>query len=144
MTFLPDVNVWIALAVVEHTHHTAAVEWAQSADWDALAFCRVTQLGFLRLLANRHVMGEKVLTRHNAWLTFDALLSLNPGFTFAKEPPGLDAVWRVTFAPGADGPNAWTDAYLAAFAESTGFTLVTFDNGFSKFKGLPIKILQSQ
>jgi predicted nucleic acid-binding protein len=35
----------------------------------------------------------------------------------------------------------WTDTYLAAFAEVTGYRLVTFDQGFGKYKKLSVEIL---
>jgi hypothetical protein len=41
------------------------------------------------------------------------------------------------------GHNFWTDAYLAGFAEASGFTLVTFDQGFRQYKNAPLKILSS-
>ncbi len=56
MTFLPDVNVWVAIAVAEHEHHDRAARWLESTHGHSLAFCRVTQMGFLRLLTNVHVM----------------------------------------------------------------------------------------
>jgi len=34
--------------------------------------------------------------------------------------------WRGLTTNGIVGHNFWTDAYLAAFAEAAGFTLVTF------------------
>ena len=39
------------------------------------------------------------------------------------------------------GANFWTDTYLAAFTEVTGYRLVTFDQGFAKYKKLSVKIL---
>ena len=62
MTYLPDVNVWIALAAERHTHHHAARRWFGNLQNEKLAFCRLTQMGFLRLLTNRHVMQEEVMT----------------------------------------------------------------------------------
>ena len=56
MTYLLDVNVWIALAAERHTHHRVARRWFSNLLDEKLAFCRITQLGFLRLLTNRHVM----------------------------------------------------------------------------------------
>jgi len=32
-------------------------------------------------------------------------------------------------------------SWLAAFARRTGFTLVTFDRGFSKYRDIPLRIL---
>jgi uncharacterized protein len=61
MIYLPDVNVWIALAADKHVHHNVAKHWFMNIQADRVLFCRITQLGFLRLLTNRHVMGEEVL-----------------------------------------------------------------------------------
>jgi predicted nucleic acid-binding protein len=58
MTYLPDVNVWIALAAERHIHHLPARQWFNAIGDERLAFCRITQLGFLRLLTNKHVMRE--------------------------------------------------------------------------------------
>ena len=57
MTYLPDVNVWIAMYSPGHAHHLAALDWFNGSSESDLLFCRVTQMGFLRLLTNRHVMG---------------------------------------------------------------------------------------
>ena len=56
MTYLPDVNVWIALAVSGQVHHRTASVWLEEAGDEIITFCRVTQLGFLRLLTNQRVM----------------------------------------------------------------------------------------
>jgi predicted nucleic acid-binding protein len=61
MTYLLDVNVWIALAAERHTHHRVARHWFSNLQDEKLAFCRLTQLGFLRLLTNKHVMQEEVM-----------------------------------------------------------------------------------
>jgi predicted nucleic acid-binding protein len=62
MTYLPDVNLWIAFRVAEHVGHKAAMEWMKAAGSDTIALCRVTQMGFLRLLTNSRVMAGDVLT----------------------------------------------------------------------------------
>ncbi|HEY0758459.1 MAG TPA: hypothetical protein VGD59_04290 [Acidisarcina sp.] len=66
MTYLPDVNVWIALASNRHVHHQAAKAWFETLADERSVFCRITELGFLRLLTNIHVMGEDVLTPERA------------------------------------------------------------------------------
>jgi uncharacterized protein len=55
---------------------------------------------------------------------------------FAEEPPDIEAAWRSLTQVGSFSSNAWSDAYLAAFAISSGFELVTFDSGFGRFAGL--------
>jgi len=49
---LPDVNVWLAASWSRHSLHNSAKEWVDAEQGD-LAFCRVSQMAFLRLLTNR-------------------------------------------------------------------------------------------
>jgi hypothetical protein len=142
MICFPDVNVWIALTVAEHTHHKAATNWYNSAEWDALVFSRLTQMGFLRLLTNEHVMGKRAASSPGAWKIMDNLLR-NPDIRFAAEPAGIESVWREFSESPQSSPNLWTDAWLAAFALTTGFRLVTFDRGFSRYEGIPLEILSA-
>jgi len=140
MTCLPDVNVWVALAVAEHVHHRAAKAWLDAAQDDTVAFCRVTQMGFLRLLCNPRAMAEDVLTPARAWRALDAFC-VDSRILIAAEPPGLEASWRALTTPRAPGANFWTDAYLAAFASAAGHTLITFDKGFRRFDKLRLRLL---
>jgi hypothetical protein len=141
MTCLPDVNVWVALAVAEHVHHKPAREWFETVLGDTLAFCRVTQMGLLRLLTNPRVMAGDALTAARAWDLLEAFYS-DSRILFAAEPPGLECAWRAaTRQRHRAGPNFWTGAYLAAFASTAGHQLVSFDQGFSRFAGLRVRIL---
>ncbi len=56
MVSLPDVNIWIALAAEGHVHHAPAREWFTAQADVSVAFCRITQMGLLRLLTNPDVM----------------------------------------------------------------------------------------
>ena len=140
MICFPDINVWIALIVVEHIHHEAATDWYASAEWDTLVFSRITQMGFLRLLTNVHVMGNQVASASGAWTIMD-WLRLSTDIRFAAEPEGIEEIWRSLTASRQSSVNLWTDAWLAAFAMSTGFTLVTFDQGFARYNDVPLKVL---
>ena len=103
---------------------------------------RITQMGLMRLLTNPAVMGRDALTGAMAWSIVDELLD-RENIRFAREPDGLDQAWRSMTPAVRISPNFWTDAYLAAFARTTGFTLVTFDRGFSKYRDVPVKILRA-
>jgi len=140
MIYLPDINIWIALTVAEHVSHEAALEWVQAASGDTIALCRVTQMGFLRLLTNARVMAGDVFTADRAWRLMDQIRQ-NDRVVFVSEPSGLEHTWRTMTGYHQEGANFWTDTYLAAFAGATGHTLVTFDHGFRKYKNLPIQIL---
>ena len=59
-SYFPDVNIWIALTYRGHVHHPLAGRWFDGLGSEPVLFCRFTQLGFLRLLTNAHVMGGQV------------------------------------------------------------------------------------
>ena len=141
MTYLPDVNVWVALTVGEHIHHASATAWLSNCREDLLVFCRITQMGLLRLLTNSHVMAGGALTPAAAWRALDAYLA-DTRFDIVSEPAKLEEHWRTVSKRPSGGPNFWTDAYLAAFAAEAGHTLVTFDKAFRQYKGLKIQILE--
>jgi toxin-antitoxin system PIN domain toxin len=147
MTYLPDINVWIALAVAEHVHHEIAAEWLEqnldNAQPGEIAFCRVTQMGLLRLLTNPKVMGKDALTAADTWEFLDGFCDRG-GFVYAHEPAQLEVAWRATTASRRPvARDFWTDAYLAGFATAAGYTLVTFDSGFSRYPDLELLLLTS-
>lgn len=120
-------NVWVALVHEIHPHHRSAVEWSKSLDSVAVAyFCRFTQLGLLRLLTNESAMREDVLTQRQAWEAFDALVT-DPRNRMLDEPAGIDPAFRQQTDSRKAATKQWADGYLAAFAETAGVQLVTFD-----------------
>src|ERR1035437_4282472 len=79
----PDVNIWIALAAEGHVHHVPARDWFAAQPDGSVAFCRITQMGLLRLLTNSSVMGRAPRTGRAA-LAWQA--EACP--TYAAQPPG--------------------------------------------------------
>ncbi len=132
--FLPDVNVWLALAFDFHFHHAAAKAWYDSSR-ESCCFCRWTQQGFLRLATNPAAFGERAVSLKEAWQLYDAMLS-DPRVAFAEEPPGLEARWRASTQRRSFSPKVWSDAYLAAFAQAASFDGVTFDKGLRQYRGV--------
>src|ERR1051326_7360231 len=126
MTYLPDVNVWIALAAERHIFHRKARHWFGNLQDARLAFCRVTQLGFLRLLTNKHVMLDEVMSPGDAWQVY-RVLRLDRRIGYSTEPNELPETWQAFTEGPLSSPNLWTDAYLCAFAHAARLTLVTFD-----------------
>lgn len=123
----PDVNVWIALTYTGHIHYTAAKTWLNSLPDDSeLGFCRVTQLGFLRLLTTPAVMGSRVLSQSVAWEVYDDWID-NGRAVFIEEPSSIDPTFRSISQSGQSAPKDWADSYIAAFAQISGLQLVTFD-----------------
>jgi toxin-antitoxin system PIN domain toxin len=130
--FLPDVNVWLALAFESHVHHPVALGWFDSLSDQRCSFCRLTQQGFLRLATNPRAFGDEAVTLAEAWRLYDAFLA-DPRIGFADEPGGLEPDWREYTGGDTFTPRIWSDAYLAAFARAGGLELVTFDKGFSRY-----------
>ena len=69
----PDVNVWMAIIWGQHVHTERAQEWFQSASTEQFFFCRFTQLGVLRLLTTRSIMGKDTKSMSEAWTLLDRL-----------------------------------------------------------------------
>jgi len=142
---LVDSNVWLALSILPHEHHTVCRDWLDSIPrGESLLFCRSTQQSFLRLLTNARVVsqyGQDPLTNFQAWREWDRLLGDGRIVFQAREPRGLDVYWREYAARDGASPKLWMDAYLAAFASSGGYQFVTTDTGFRQFEGLDLILL---
>jgi uncharacterized protein len=131
LSLFPDVNVWVALTYEGHIHHRRARRWFESLPPDSsLYFCRITQLGLLRLLTTEAVMGAaEVLSQAGAWTAYDRWLE-DDRVAFLAEPQSpaaLDGEFRKISVVRKRAPKDWADSYLVAFASAFDLTLVTFD-----------------
>jgi toxin-antitoxin system PIN domain toxin len=90
---LLDVNVWVAFAWAGHVHHEIARTWFAGLESGGAAFCRVTQMGFLRLITNHHVMGSEAVSQPRAWTLYEDL-ARDERVTFAPEPAEVEAAWK--------------------------------------------------
>jgi uncharacterized protein len=135
----PDINVWIALTVERHVHHTRATKWFESIGGSGrLFFCRFTQLGLLRLLTLEGVMGlQEVMPQAEAWKTYDRWQQ-DERIGFLDEPPEIEVAFRGLTQSRQGAPKDWPDSYLAAFATSAQLTLVTFDQVLSSKARQPV------
>ncbi|MBV8846965.1 MAG: PIN domain-containing protein [Bryobacterales bacterium] len=137
-SYLIDINVWLALSWALHPHSAAAHGWLASRPrpQTRLLFCRVTQLGLMRLLTNAAVMGGSVLNIAGAIQTVDRW-SEDPRVELVSEPMGVDPALRRALRGVAarSATKAIMDAYLAAFAEALPATLITFDKALAKIAG---------
>ncbi len=126
MTFLPDVNVLVAIAWPNHVHHTAARNWfadGRAAGW---ATCPVTEAGFVRVSSNRRVIPDARSVRE-AMSVLRALRAVG-GHRFWPDDVSLAACPEVAF-DDLQGYRQVTDAMLLALAARNRGTLVTFDRG---------------
>jgi toxin-antitoxin system PIN domain toxin len=142
-SFLVDVNVWVAVAHDLHVHHTLVWSWFETVGLDQAFFCRLTQLGLLRLLTNPRVMGPHVMTQLRAWQAFDELHQ-DLRVSFLTELPHVELSLRQLTDGSGSGPNVWSDAYLGAVARAAGLTVVTMDRAFAKMPGVEALILRER
>jgi uncharacterized protein len=131
-TYLIDANVWVALNYPLHEHHRSASHWFESIGDTQAILCRVAELTLLRLVTNRQVMGQNVMTIRNAWGMVQELRS-DFRVAFRPEPPNLELYWQSLMEDHQAGHQTWVYAYLAAFASGYEATMVTFDKGFQKW-----------
>lgn len=125
----PDINVWLAIATPEHVHAPLARDWWKK-ETGAIAFCRLTQLGFLRLMTTAAVMDGKPLTMSEAWRVYDRLYD-DDRVTFVAEPPEVDKRFREKATGRTASPKVWADAWLLAVAQGAEGVLVTFDKALA-------------
>jgi toxin-antitoxin system PIN domain toxin len=140
---LSDVNIWLATLVEGHPHHQRVIGWWEEEvipSGREVCFCRLTQLGLLRLLTNELVMGGSRKSPAQAWVAYEHTLA-QPPVVYLDEPPGLDGALRALTRDSSPSPGLWTDAYLAAFAITAGLSLATLDRGFRHFPGLDLILL---
>ncbi len=130
-----DLNVWLALSDVTHAHHGVAWQWLNRLPENArLILSRYTQIGLLRLLTNKTVMGEATLTLRQAWSVYDRWME-DPRVDFYPEPRNLETEFRRSTRPfAAKQASQWVgDCWLLAFAQASKAQLVTFDRALHEF-----------
>ena len=141
MNHLCDSNVFLALAVGQHVHHSRAAAWfAGLGDADSARFCRATRISFLRLLTQRIAPDYVPLTNRDAWAALDRLME-DDVTGFEPEPAGVELAWRQLSEADNSSPKVWMDAYLAAFAITAGMRLVTLDKDFRNFTSHGLDLL---
>lgn len=139
-TNLVDANVWLAIAVEGHVHHRIAREWFDTQSDLSCAFCRITQLALLRHLTNARIMGAAVLSQADAWKTYDALAG-DPRVIFIEDPPSAESHFKALTQASTPAHERWSDAWLAAIAESGKLGIVTIDKGFRVPNNVALKLL---
>lgn len=142
--YLFDTNVWIALAFASHPHHhLAEAAYARVSTNEPAVFCRSTQQSFLRIATTPAVLrqfGAETFTNQDALATLNQFLAL-PTVAFRDEPVGLVPLWHRLAGRPTASPKVWMDAYLAAFAISGDFIMVTLDHDFESFQPAGLNLL---
>jgi uncharacterized protein len=141
---LPDINIWLALAIEEHPHHALARAYWQQTQTDNAStfattgapfiwFCRTTMLGMVRLLCQPKAVGAGALGLNAAWHLYQQYRAL-PQIGLQADTADCESHLSTLLATEKLPSRLWTDAYLAALAQASGLRLVTFDHDFQRFK----------
>ena len=139
---LPDINVWLALVDADHQHHERARDYWERESAEKIAFTRITMLGLIRLLSNKHVMKGSPFNPQEAWSAYDTLREL-PEVVFLEEPDLAESTMRGWSAEPKFPASRLTDAWIAAVAYNAGARLVSFDSDYGNFPGLQLLHLAS-
>jgi predicted nucleic acid-binding protein len=118
MKYLLDVNVLVALGFQQHEFHDRVALWVRGAGPLHLATCAITELGFVRVLAQTPSYG---LTVSQARLLLSQLTD-SPQFTFISDDQDISRLpaWVKT-------SGQITDGHLAQLAKANGALLATLD-----------------
>lgn len=134
MRSLVDVNVVFAILVEKHAHHPVAWQWWQKREDESVVLSLPVRLGILRLLSNKAAMEGSPISPAEALAAWDSF-SMDPRTFYLPEPGHTQDLYFRRFISGCSAsPNLWTDAWLAALAESQGIRLTSFDSGFLSFE----------
>ena len=133
MKTVADINVLIPILVGWHAHHATAWAWWDHTAPGAVGLCWPVKLGVLRLLTNPRAMNARPVSPVEALDAWTAL-ARDPRSVWLDEiPSSHEILLRRFVSDRAPTPNLWTDAWLAALAESLGFRLTSFDADFRSF-----------
>lgn len=121
MIYLLDVNALVALGFINHEFHGRLASWVQSHNAPNLASCSITELGFVRVLAQAPAYGFTVTQARALLLRLKEAPTSR--LTFISD--GHD----VSHLPGwVRAPKQITDGHLSKLANANGAVLATLEN----------------
>jgi len=122
MTYLLDVNALIALGFAQHEFHDRMASWVQTQKSESLslATCSITELGFVRVLAQASAYGLTVTEARNVLMRLKSVTHLSLQFI----PDTLDIRRLPAWVKTA---KQITDGHLLQLAQANGILLATLD-----------------
>jgi len=123
MTYLLDVNALVALGFLQHEFHGRVAGWLRTLAAKGvpeLATCSITELGFVRVLAQAPQYGFTVAHARDLLLRLKRGSSLK--FTFISDDHDISHIpaW-------VKAAKQTTDGHLAQLAKAKGAVLATLD-----------------
>lgn len=120
MMYLLDVNVLLALGFQNHEFHNRVALWVRTEQPADLATCSITELGFVRVLAQAPGYGLAIGQARTLLVRLKE--SVSPQFTFINDSHDVSHLpsWVKT-------ARQITDGHLAQLAKANGAVLATLD-----------------
>ena len=119
MKYLLDVNALVALGFAPHEFHDRVADWVQREKTPTLLTSSITELGFMRVLAQAPAYGSTVAQARALLLR----LKQSPRFEFIGDNHDASRL------PGwVKSPKQLTDGHLLKLAEANGGMLATLDS----------------
>lgn len=135
MKYLLDVNALIALGFLEHEFHERVARWVQklaAKRTPELATCSITELGFVRVLAQAPQYGFTVEHACDLLRRLKAAGRVN----FTLIPDAQDVSHLPRWVKTA---RQTTDGHLAQLARANGAVLATLDRGIPQAFLIPAR-----
>ena len=125
MKYLLDVSSLVAFGVVEHEFHLRVTKWVRELSargLPELATCSITELGFIRVIAQTGVYGVSVPEARRLLLKIKAHHA--GAFAFLSDSHDVSRLPR-----WVKGPKQITDGHLVELAKANCAVLATLDHG---------------
>jgi hypothetical protein len=124
MIYLLDVNALVALGFINHEFHSRVASWVRSQNLPTLASCAITELGFVRVLAQAPAYGFTVAQARTLLLRLKEARVSRLIFI----PDQHD----ISYLPSwVRAPKQLTDGHLTKLASANGGVLATLDENIT-------------
>lgn len=120
MKYLLDVNALVALGCIHHEFHDRVAAWLRTLQFPPLATCSITELGFVRVLAQAPAYGFTVVQARSLLLRLKKSKIVTVTFLADDHDIAYLPAWVKT-------PKQTTDGHLLALAAANQAVLATLD-----------------
>lgn len=120
MRYLLDVNALVALGLMHHEFHDRVAGWVHRQRSLSLATCSLTELGFVRVIAQAQAYGVTIAQARTVLLRLKQNSTLPLTFIADDQDISHLPAW-------VKAPKHTTDGHLAQLAKSNGAMLATLD-----------------
>jgi predicted nucleic acid-binding protein len=121
MTYLLDVNALVALGFSRHEFHDRVAAWLNAEQFPPLATCAITELGFVRVLAQAPAYGFTVVQARSLLLRLKKSKIVT--LTFLADDHDISYL-----PPWVKTPKQTTDGHLLELAKANLAVLATLDD----------------